>query len=307
MKVSFIATVLNEETTIDRFISSLLSQSRKCDEIIIIDGGSTDNTYDKLKKYKRDIKVYKIVGNRSIGRNAAIKNARYSLIAISDSGCILDKNWCENIIRPFLDRTISVVSGYYKAKTTNVFQKALVPYVFVMPDKIRQSDFLPSSRSMAIRKSVWQKLGGFPEQYSHNEDYVFAKTLKKKSEKIVFQKNAISYWIPRKNIHEAFIMFFRFAYGDIESGIYRPKVLILIMRMYIGLILFVLGVFVNSLYLQILFILVVLYFLWAIFKNYRYVRSFLAFLYLPLLQITSDIAIFLGSHAGYAKSFFKKL
>jgi glycosyltransferase involved in cell wall biosynthesis len=44
MKISFITTVFNEEKTIDRFFESLLGQTKAPDEIVIVDGGSTDDT-----------------------------------------------------------------------------------------------------------------------------------------------------------------------------------------------------------------------------------------------------------------------
>ena len=49
MKTSFIATVLNEEKTIKALLSSLAKQTKKPEEIIIVDGGSTDQTVAKIK------------------------------------------------------------------------------------------------------------------------------------------------------------------------------------------------------------------------------------------------------------------
>ena len=50
MKISFISTVYNEEKTIIKFINSLLTQSKLPNEIIIVDGGSTDKTTMIIKK-----------------------------------------------------------------------------------------------------------------------------------------------------------------------------------------------------------------------------------------------------------------
>ena len=52
MRISFVATVLNEEKTIHSFLKSLGSQSRFPDEIIIVDGGSTDATASVISNLK---------------------------------------------------------------------------------------------------------------------------------------------------------------------------------------------------------------------------------------------------------------
>ncbi|MCL4353217.1 glycosyltransferase [Patescibacteria group bacterium] len=239
-KVSFITTVLNEERTIDLFLKSLFNQSRLPDEVVIVDGGSTDATTSVIsnKELKSpEIKLIIKPGNRAVGRNEAIRKATGDIIICSDAGCILDTNWVKNIIEPFFDSKVDVVAGYYRSLPKNVFQRCLVPYTLVMEDRVDPKNFLPATRSIAFRKSIWQKAGGFPEEYSHNEDYVFAKRLKKIGAVIVFQKSAIAYWLPRKNLRESFIMFFRFALGDSEAKIIRPKVIILLIRYLLVIIL----------------------------------------------------------------------
>ena len=312
VKVSLISTVLNEEKTIESFLDSLARQTKMPDEIIIVDGGSKDKTVPSIKYRVSSIKKIKFKlltkrGNRSVGRNEAIKRSTGSIIAVSDAGCILDKNWLENIVEPFKENSIDVVAGYYKAKAASVFEKSLIPYVLVMPDRVDVDNFLPASRSMALRKTIWEKAGKFDEKLSHNEDYAFAKKLKRINANIAFEGKAIVHWIPRKNIWQAFTMFYRFAYGDAEAGILRPKVISIYVRYMIGV---AWGVWAfwdkNNGALFGLIVLVFLYGGWAIWKNYKYVKDQKAFFYLPLLQITSDIAVILGTSYGLLKRFVIK-
>jgi len=194
MKISLITTVFNESKNINAFLNSALNQILLPDEFVIVDGGSTDDTFKKIidfsqKNKKLNIKIIKKKGNRSIGRNEAIKNTSNEIIAITDSGNILDKYWLNNLVDPFKDKSVDVVAGYYKGLAKNIFQKCLIPFVLVMPDKANGAkEFLPATRSMAIKKSVWKRVGGFDEKLWHNEDYAFANKLKENKAKIVLLK-----------------------------------------------------------------------------------------------------------------------
>ena len=243
MKISLITTIFNEEKSIKEFLAGLSGLSLMPDEVIIVDGGSTDQTLAKIAEFRDDTKLpFDFIiatkkGNRSVGRNEGVRIAKGEIIAFTDAGCILDKDWLKEITKPFADRSVDVAAGYYAARAETIFQKCLVPYVLVMPDKVNPDSFLPATRSMAIRKSVFEKMGGFDPKYSHNEDYVFARKLRFEGRTIVFAPKAIVNWIPRRTLKEAYTMFWRFAYGDIEAGILRPKVLLIFTRYVLGIIL----------------------------------------------------------------------
>ncbi len=306
MKITFITTVYNEELTINDLLVSIFIQSRIPDEIIVVDGGSTDASASVISNFQSQISNKQIrfkfitkKGNRSIGRNGAIKKSSNEIIVCSDAGCILDKNWVKNIIKPFENFNVDVVSGYYKGNAKNVFQKCLIPYVLIMPDKIDKNNFLPSTRSMAFKKSIWRKAGGFPEEFDDNEDYVFAKKLKVINANIVFEKSAIVHWSPRDNVKGAFIMFYRFAKGDARAQIFRPKVILIFVRYIIGTILIIsFLIFKSYIILNTLCLMIVIYILWAIIKNYRYIKDLSAIFILPLIQFVSDIAVIVGTSIG---------
>lgn len=313
MKISFITTVFNEEKTIEGLLESLKSQTKKPDEVIIVDGTSTDKTVERIKnfepRFKKESKFELIQkkGNRSVGRNEAIRNARGDLIVCTDAGCILQKDWIEQIAKPFKDSKVDVVAGYYEGLPKNIFEKCLIPYVLVMKDKVNLENFLPATRSMAFKKSFWEKAGKFDERLSNNEDYSFARKLKKVNAKIVFAKDAIVYWIPRENIKESFIMFYRFALGDGESGLFRPKVAFVFLRYISGLILVSLYLFSGNTSLLLLVSLFLLsYIFWAILKNFKYIKHPYAYFYLPLLQFVSDFAVLLGTSIGIVNRLGKR-
>jgi len=235
--------------------------------------------------------------NRSKGRNSAIKISKNNIIAICDAGCVLDKNWLEEIVKPFVNPKTDVVAGYYHADSRSFFEKCVAPYALVMPDRINPKSFLPSARSMAIKKSVWKKAGGFPEEFFDNEDFVFSHQLINIKAKIVFSPNAIVYWRPRKNLKEFWIMIFRFARGDAKAGLRRMKIANIFLR-YVFIIFLGICCLIFNMLLPYLMFIILLYFCWSISKNFKYVKDIRAIYLLPLLQITSDLAIIFGSIEG---------
>ncbi len=286
-RIAVVITVLNEEKTIESLVNSLINQTIKPAEIIIVDGGSTDKTWEILKK-KKGLLSFQISGNRSMGRNFGVSKAKSPIIAFTDAGCIPHPNWLEELMKPFIQNA-EVVSGYYEGKAENVFQKCLIPFVLVMPDKLK-GEFLPATRSMAIKKEIFLNVGGFDERLAHNEDFAFATKLRSRGFVPVFTRNAIVTWLPRQNLKSAAWMFLRFAIGDAQAGIFRPKVKFLIIRYYVFFFLS----FINN---DVLFFAIP-YLVWAIIKNYKYVKDLRAIFWLPILQLTADIMVIFGTTVG---------
>ena len=93
-------------------------------------------------------------------------------------------------------------------------------------------------------------------------------------------------------------MFARFAIGDVQSKIIRPKVKFLFLRYLIFTYFFMLCLQIRILFIP-LGIVCLVYLGWSIVKNYRYVRHPLAFFWLPVLQLTADISVMFGTMVGF--------
>ena len=176
MKVSVIATVKNEGDALRPLLESLLYQTRPPDEVLICDGGSTDNTLDVLAEYRQWLPLRIIVApgaNISAGRNLAIAAAAGPIIAATDAGVVLGPVWLEALTAPLQGGKTRVVAGWFEPDPYTDFEVVMGSTVLPSLARSNPETFLPSSRSVAFLKEAWESGGGYPEWLDYCEDLIF--------------------------------------------------------------------------------------------------------------------------------------
>ena len=176
MSVSVIMTVKNEGEGLRPLLESLLDQTLPPTEVVVCDGGSTDNTRSVLAEYEPwlPLQVVEAPGsNISQGRNVAIAAATHPIIATTDAGVVLSPAWLEEITRPIRDGKAHVVTGWFEPDPYTDFEVVMGVTVLPQRQDIRPEKFLPSSRSVAFRKEAWEAVGGYPEWLDFSEDLIF--------------------------------------------------------------------------------------------------------------------------------------
>ena len=221
--VTVIATVWNEVATVGFLLDSLLGGTRVPDEIVISDGGSTDGTWEKLRERsgrEPRLRAIQANGNRSVGRNAAVRAASHHVIACTDAGVEVDSSWLERLTAPFeADPSVDVVSGFYQPAGRTPFERAAGVVSAPALREIDLSRFLPSTRSIAFRRAAFDRAGGFDESLAHNEDTPFALAMKHAGCRFAFASDAIVRWHPRSNLRAFMHQHRRFGTGDGESRV----------------------------------------------------------------------------------------
>jgi glycosyltransferase involved in cell wall biosynthesis len=218
--VSLVVTVKNERRSVERFLASVLSQSRMPDEIVIVDGGSHDGTVELLRvcegRQEGRLLVVEAPGtNIAAGRNVGIERARGSLVAITDAGTELDRRWLEQLVAPLeRNKGIAVSSGFFRPGGRTWFERTLSTIVTPQREDVNSAAFLPSSRSVALRKDWWQRVGGYPEWLQHCEDLVFDIALRDAGAEFRFAPDAVVSWTARSSLVAFFRQYFLYARGD---------------------------------------------------------------------------------------------
>ncbi len=229
LSITLIITVKNEESSVIALLESIRAQTRLPDAIIVVDGGSTDRTLDFLDSGRGGLPLTVISlpgATISEGRNAALAEATTEIVAVTDAGVRLDPNWLEELISPFAgdDRdTIDVVSGFFGADPHSFFE--LVLGATTLPDavEIDPERFLPSSRSLAFRRSWYQAGIQYPEWLDYCEDLIFDLRLRRAGARFCFRPSAFVWFRPRRTLGEYFHQYYRYARGDGKAGLFARR------------------------------------------------------------------------------------
>lgn len=228
MFISVVITVLNEARSIHRLLDSLAAQSLLPDQVVIVDGGSSDETLAVLNEYaahgRLPLHILSHPGaNISQGRNAAIAAAAGEIVAVTDAGVQIPPHWLRELAAPFADPAVQVVAGFFTPDPHTTFEIAMGATVLPALADVSPDRFLPSSRSVAFRRAAWQAVGGYPEWLDYCEDLIFDLALRERFGPFVFAPRAVVHFRPRGSLRAFFIQYYRYARGDGKADLWRKR------------------------------------------------------------------------------------
>lgn len=160
MKVSVVIPVYNEEKYIKNCLDSLMNQTEKPDEIIVVDNNCTDKTIDIVKKYS----VVKIIKEKNQGmtmaRNTGFNAAKNEILAKCDADTILPNYWIKNIKRTISDdNSIVGISMPLNLNDISLISNSNWPfYIYYFIPKLLIGVYPFIGPSYVIKKTIWNKV-----------------------------------------------------------------------------------------------------------------------------------------------------
>jgi len=228
--VSIVVTELNEAQEIARVVTSLLAQQPPPSELVIVDGGSTDRTWEWLVQAQaRDPRLVAIrdetcslkhsAGPVSRGRNVAIAAAKSELIATADAGCTYAPDWLRNLTAPLAAGAALYALGgsCLDPADHSLWDVASAPFFSVKLSPLEPTKSC-TARSMAFTKSLWEKIGGFPEDVLVGEDTLFDRSARRETTP-AFVSNAKALYHPRNSFRAATHQMARYAVSDGQARV----------------------------------------------------------------------------------------
>lgn len=184
VKVSVIIPTFNEEAVIKNCLESLIKQTYKDFEIIIIDDGSSDKTLDVLSNLNSQISNLKIFKQEHLGpgsaRNLGVNNAEGKILVFVDADMVLDPVFIQKLIYPIEEGKVigTFTKEEYLFNKDNIWARFWNINLGRSPDKMHPDNY-PDTQPVfrAILKSEFIRVAGFNTAVGYTDDWSLSRKL----------------------------------------------------------------------------------------------------------------------------------
>ena len=218
--VSIIVANFNGENYLPTCLNSVLRNSYKDYELILVDDGSTDKSIEVIEGFlKKDKRIKLLRNHKNLGaaasRNRAIKKASGKYIVFLDNDTEVTYNWLVKIIEP-LDKDSqiggvqSLLLDFNNRDLIQTGGGLLIPHTGwlaplyqwtkykEMKDKITSKEIIAVSASLAVRKEIVDLISGFDEKEAvYTEDLDFCWRIWISGYKIILFPDSVAYHLSK--------------------------------------------------------------------------------------------------------------
>jgi cellulose synthase/poly-beta-1,6-N-acetylglucosamine synthase-like glycosyltransferase len=235
--IAVVVTVRDDRDQLAELLAALAAQTHPADEVVVVDGGSTDGTLELLTD-ARDRGVLPLVildapgSNIAAGRNIGIEAASHDRVALTDAGCRPHPDWLASIANAL--EHADFVGGTYRIDARTPFEQCLAVALYPSPEEIGASSTmlalshrlfgrafeigLSTGRSMGFTRAAWAIAGGFREDLYAGEDVNFSTTVVSAGLRAQLVPAAEVAWRPRMTWRANAVMYRTYARGDVRRG-----------------------------------------------------------------------------------------
>src|SRR5919198_6140057 len=176
--VSLIVTVRDDRPGFAELLDAIAAQQELPDEIVIVDGGSTDGTLDELTARTDKLPPVRVFvapdSNIGAGRNIAVREARHDWIACTDAGCRPVPGWLAALKRA--RQSADIAAGTWVVEGDTPLDRAVACAHYPVLEEVHDEDPLvrlahrlfgrdfraeqAGGRSMAFSRAAGEAAGG---------------------------------------------------------------------------------------------------------------------------------------------------
>jgi glycosyltransferase involved in cell wall biosynthesis len=233
MEISVVVPVLDDREGMRELLVALAAQTRLPDECVVVDGGSTDGTRELLEtaSLQFPLRLVNHPGrNIAAARNEGIERASFDWVACTDAGCVPASGWLAAMERAL--RSSEFVAGVFEIEGQTPLTRVLAlthypsrgevedpPAWIRISHRLFGRGYVPERTgggNVAFSKSVWQGVGGFPEDVYAGEDRAFTSAVVGAGFRVARSPGAVVNWGPPATWAGNAKMFFTYSRGDIR-------------------------------------------------------------------------------------------
>ena len=231
--ISIITPTFNRSHELDHLIESINNQTldHKYFEMIISDDGSTDGTDKKIKKWSNvvDFKLKYICQNNlgpGAARNHGVINSLGELIVFIDSDCEANKNWLKIIYDSYKNNLFDAFGGPDHSKNDFLPIQIAIDYSmtsFLTTGGMRGhkknmlAKFYPRSHNMGLKKTIFEKVGGFGA-LRHGQDIELSHRILSSGARVELLIDAVVYHRRRTTLKKFFRQVFNWGVARVNLG-----------------------------------------------------------------------------------------
>lgn len=186
MKISIITVVLNRKDSILRAMNSVINQKYENMEYIVLDGGSTDGTFELLKFYEDKIDILKSEKDRNLydALNKAMKLSSGDIIGFMHSDdYYYDDNVLFEVSEKFKKSNFDLVCGGIKYFGEDKISRKIPSMEINMRNLLLGR--LPPHPAIFFKRKVYNELGGFDDNLTIIADFDWCVRVAKKGFKTI--------------------------------------------------------------------------------------------------------------------------
>lgn len=221
--VSVVIPVLDEAKSIARLTRALAEQTLQSQEILVVDGGSTDGTQAKVGSLRNGYPSVRLItaapASPGRGRNVGAEQARSRWIAFIDAGVVPCERWLERLVR-FADSNeqVDAVYGVFDPTHRTFFERcADLAYVPPLATSLRGPLRAGSVASLLLRREAWESAGKFPDLRAA-EDLIFMRNLAATARHIEYSPEARVTWEIQPGVWSTFRRFRSYSMHNVLAG-----------------------------------------------------------------------------------------